>query len=118
MVSKVTTGKMVRVFVLDAGPDPGLLIPHRWHHLRPGHQEGIELKRGNAGGWGSQAVDPAPAQGVIVEVSGWAPSASSRQEMATQRTDSHPAKPESPLSCDPWGILAASDRATSGRRKT
>ena len=30
-------------------------------------KEGIVLDRGNAGGWGSQAVDLAPAQGAIVE---------------------------------------------------
>ena len=33
------------------------------------YQEGITLARGNAGGWGSQAVDLAPAQGAIIEFS-------------------------------------------------
>ena len=30
-------------------------------------KEGIELKIGNTGNWGSQAVDLSPAQGAIVE---------------------------------------------------
>jgi nitrite reductase (NO-forming) len=30
-------------------------------------KEGIHLKRGNDGNWGSQAVDLSPAQGAIVE---------------------------------------------------
>jgi nitrite reductase (NO-forming) len=32
-------------------------------------KEGVILKKGNAGNWGSQAVDLAPAQGAIVEFS-------------------------------------------------
>jgi nitrite reductase (NO-forming) len=32
-------------------------------------KEGVILARGNAAGWGSQAVDLAPAQGAIVELS-------------------------------------------------
>ena len=32
-------------------------------------KEGIVLAKGNAGSWGSQAVDLAPAQGAIVEFS-------------------------------------------------
>ena len=32
-------------------------------------KEGISLVKGNAGGWGSQAVDLAPAQGAIIEFS-------------------------------------------------
>lgn len=32
-------------------------------------KEGVQLVKGNAGGWGSQAVDLSPAQGAIVEFS-------------------------------------------------
>jgi nitrite reductase (NO-forming) len=31
-------------------------------------KEGISLVKGNAGGWGSQAVDLSPTQGAIVEL--------------------------------------------------
>ena len=32
-------------------------------------KEGVHLERGNDGNWGSQAVDLAPAQGAIIEMS-------------------------------------------------
>ena len=32
-------------------------------------KEGIQLLKGNTGGWGAQAVDLAPAQGAIIEFS-------------------------------------------------
>ena len=32
-------------------------------------KEGVQLVKGNAGGWGSQAVDLSPAQGAIIEFS-------------------------------------------------
>ncbi len=35
---KVDTGKSVRVFVLDAGPEHRQLVPHRRHDLQHGHQ--------------------------------------------------------------------------------
>src|SRR5512146_3479847 len=58
-----------RVFVLDAGPN----IDSSFHVVGTIFdqviKEGIELSRGNAGGWGAQAVDLAPAQGAIIEFS-------------------------------------------------
>ncbi len=63
----VTTGGRVRVFVLDAGPS----VDSSYHVVGTIFdqvtKEGVQLVRGNAGGWGSQAVDLAPAQGAIVE---------------------------------------------------
>ena len=57
----------VRVFVLDAGPS-GTAPSTSWGDLRQGDQGGHPARpRGNAGGWGSQAVDLAPAQGAIIE---------------------------------------------------
>ncbi len=65
----VTTRGRVRVFILDAGPN----IDSSFHVVGTIFdtviKEGITLARGNAGGWGSQTVDLAPAQGAIVEFS-------------------------------------------------
>ena len=64
---QVETGKRVRVFVLDAGPN----IDSSFHVVGTIFdtvtKEGIRLERGNAGNWGSQAVDLSPAQGAIIE---------------------------------------------------
>ena len=64
---QIETGKRVRVFILDAGPS----IDSSFHIVGTIFdrviKEGIELKVGNAGSWGSQAVDLSPAQGAIVE---------------------------------------------------
>jgi nitrite reductase (NO-forming) len=66
---QVTTKGRVRVFVLDAGPN----IDSSYHVVGTIFdtviKEGIVLARGNAQGWGSQAVDLAPAQGAIIEFS-------------------------------------------------
>ncbi len=66
---QVTTKGRVRVFVLDAGPN----IDSSFHAVGTIFdtviKEGIVLARGNAQGWGSQAVDLAPAQGAIIEFS-------------------------------------------------
>lgn len=66
---QVTTKGRVRVFVLDAGPN----IDSSFHVVGTIFdqviKEGIELQRGNAGGWGAQAVDLAPAQAAIIEFS-------------------------------------------------
>jgi nitrite reductase (NO-forming) len=66
---QVTTKGRVRVFVLDAGPD----IDSSFHVVGTIFdtviKEGMILARGNAGGWGSQAVDLSPAQGAIIEFS-------------------------------------------------
>ncbi len=55
------------MFVLDAGPS----VDSSYHVVGTIFdnvvKEGIELRRGNEDGWGSQAVDLAPAQGAIVE---------------------------------------------------
>ena len=64
---EVATGKRVRVFVLDAGPSTDSSFHVVGTIFDNVIKEGIELHRGNAGGWGSQAVDLAPAQGAIVE---------------------------------------------------
>jgi Putative multicopper oxidases len=64
---KVGTGERVRIFILDAGPN----IDSSFHIVGTIFdtvtKEGIMLKKGNEGSWGSQAVDLSPAQGAIVE---------------------------------------------------
>jgi len=64
---EVGTGKTVRVFVLNAGPS----IDSSFHVVgtifNTVIKEGVHLSKGNAGHWGSQAVDLSPAQGAIVE---------------------------------------------------
>ena len=66
---QVTTKGRVRVFVLDAGPN----IDSSFHVVGTIFdtviKEGLILARGNAQGWGSQAVDLSPAQGAIIEFS-------------------------------------------------
>ena len=65
----VTSKGRVRVFILDAGPS----IDSSFHVVGTIFdtviKEGIILAKGNAGGWGSQAVDLSPSQGAIVEFS-------------------------------------------------
>ena len=64
---QIATGKRVRAFILDAGPS----IDSSFHIVGTIFdrviKEGIELKVGNPGGFGSQAVDLSPAQGAMVE---------------------------------------------------
>jgi nitrite reductase (NO-forming) len=66
---EVATKGRVRLFILDAGPN----IDSSFHVVGTIFdnviKEGVTLARGNAGGWGSQAVDLSPAQGAIVEFS-------------------------------------------------
>ena len=63
----VPTGGRVRVFVLNAGPS----IDSSFHVVGTIFsrviKEGIQLAIGNAGNWGSQAMDLSPAQGGMVE---------------------------------------------------
>jgi nitrite reductase (NO-forming) len=63
----VDTGERVRIFVLNAGPS----VDSSFHVVGTIFdtviKEGVALERGNAGSWGSQAVDLSPAQGAIVE---------------------------------------------------
>ncbi len=65
----VPTKGRVRVFVLDAGPN----IDSSFHVVGTIFdtvtKEGVSLLKGNADGWGSQAVDLSPAQGAIIEFS-------------------------------------------------
>jgi nitrite reductase (NO-forming) len=65
----VPTNGRVRIFVLDVGPN----IDSSFHIVGTIFdtvtKEGIQLVKGNAGGWGSQAVDLSPAQGAIIELS-------------------------------------------------
>lgn len=64
---KVDTGKRVRIFVLNAGPS----IDSSFHIVGTIFdtviKEGVALMPKNAGNYGSQAVDLAPAQGAIIE---------------------------------------------------
>jgi len=63
----VGTGERVRIFVLNAGPS----IDSSFHIVGTifdtVRKEGVALNPGNAGNWGSQAMDLAPAQGGFVE---------------------------------------------------
>ena len=64
---EVGTGERVRIFVLNAGPS----IDSSFHIVGTIFdsvtKEGVALKLGNPGNWGSQAMDLAPAQGGYVE---------------------------------------------------
>lgn len=65
----VGTGERVRVFVLNAGPSVDSAFHIVGTIFDTVIKEGVKLERGNDGGWGSQVVDLAPAQGAIVEFS-------------------------------------------------
>jgi nitrite reductase (NO-forming) len=64
---EIPTGERVRVFVLNAGPS----VDSSFHIVGTIFdrvvKEGVELRIDNAGRYGSQAVDLAPAQGAFVE---------------------------------------------------
>lgn len=65
---EVPTGDTVRFYVLDVGPsiDSSFhIVGTIFHDVI---KEGIHLVAGNDGNWGSQAVDLAPAQGAIIEL--------------------------------------------------
>lgn len=64
---KVGTGKRIRVFVLDAGPNVGSSFHIVGTIFDQVIKEGVGLLRGNSGNWASQAVDLSRAQGAIVE---------------------------------------------------
>jgi nitrite reductase (NO-forming) len=64
---QVPTGGRVRVFVLDAGPSVDSSFHVVGTIFDQVTKEGVSLVRGNAGGWGAQAVDLSPAQGAIIE---------------------------------------------------
>jgi nitrite reductase (NO-forming) len=65
---KVDTGKSVRLFVLDTGPN----IDSSFHIVgtifNTVIKEGIALTPANEGHYGSQAVDLSPAQGALIEL--------------------------------------------------
>jgi nitrite reductase (NO-forming) len=65
---EVGVGETVRAFVLNAGPSVDSsfhVVGTIFHDVI---KEGIHLREGNEGNWGSQAVDLSPAQGAIVEM--------------------------------------------------
>jgi nitrite reductase (NO-forming) len=64
---QVESGRRIRVFILDAGPNLGSSFRIEGAVFDRVIKEGIELEVGNSGGWGSQAVDLSPGQGAIVE---------------------------------------------------
>ena len=66
---QVPTKGTVRVFVLDAGPNLDSSFHVVGTIFNSVIKEGIELKSGNAGGWGAQAVDLSPAQAAILQFS-------------------------------------------------
>lgn len=65
---EVNTGESVRLFVLNAGPN----IDSSFHIVgtifNTVIKEGVWLTPDNPGGYGAQAVDLAPAQGAIIEL--------------------------------------------------
>ncbi len=65
----VKTKGRVRVFVLNVGPNLDSSFHVVGTIFDQVEKEGVLLERGNAGGWGSQAVDLSPAQGAIIEFS-------------------------------------------------
>lgn len=64
---KVPTGERVRIYVLNAGPSVDSAFHIVGTIFDSVIKEGVMLKSGNEGNWGSQVVDLAPAQGAIVE---------------------------------------------------
>jgi nitrite reductase (NO-forming) len=63
----IDTGKRVRAFVLNVGPNVGTSFHIVGTIFDTVIKEGVVLAKGNAGGWGSQAVDLSPAQGAVIE---------------------------------------------------
>jgi nitrite reductase (NO-forming) len=63
----VKTGGRVRVFVLDAGPSVDSSFHVVGTIFNSVVKEGVQLLPNNPGGYGSQAMDLAPAQGGFVE---------------------------------------------------
>jgi nitrite reductase (NO-forming) len=64
----VTTGEDIRMFVLNVGPSIDTsfhVVGGIFHEVV---KEGVQLSAGNEGNWGSQAVDLAPAQGAVIEM--------------------------------------------------
>jgi nitrite reductase (NO-forming) len=64
----VAANDRIRIFVLDAGPNEDNSFHIVGTIFDTVTKEGIQLLKGNAAGWGSQAVDLAPAQGAVIEL--------------------------------------------------
>ena len=65
---QVAAGDRIRIFVLNVGPNEISSFHIVGTIFDTVIKEGISLVKGNAGGWGSQAVDLSPAQAAIVEL--------------------------------------------------
>ncbi len=63
----VKTGGRVRLFVLDAGPNLGTSFHVVGTIFDTVEKEGVLLQKGNADGWGAQAVDLSAAQAAIIQ---------------------------------------------------
>ena len=64
---EIPTGKRIRVYILNTGPNISTSFHVVGTIFDTVIREGVALERGNAGNYGSQAVDLSPAQGAIVE---------------------------------------------------
>jgi hypothetical protein len=64
----IPTGESVRMFVLNTGPSIDTSFHVVGTIFRDVIKEGVHLAAGNEGNWGSQAVDLAPAQGALIEM--------------------------------------------------
>ncbi len=64
---EVPTGKRIRLFVLDAGPNLDSSFHVVGTIFDTVRKEGVLMDASQNGGWGSQAVDLSPAQGAIIE---------------------------------------------------
>lgn len=64
---QVETGADVRMFVLNVGPSVDSSFHIVGTIFNTVIKEGVQLTSGNAGNWGSQAVDLSPAQGAVIE---------------------------------------------------
>ncbi|HSM67547.1 MAG TPA: multicopper oxidase domain-containing protein [Ilumatobacteraceae bacterium] len=65
---EVATGEDIRMFVLNVGPSVDTsfhVVGGIFHEVI---KEGVHLTAGNEGNWGAQAVDLAPAQGAVIEM--------------------------------------------------
>ncbi len=65
---QVQPGERIRLFVLDVGPNESSSFHIVGTIFDTVISEGMALVKGNAGGWGSQAVDLSPAQAAIIEL--------------------------------------------------
>jgi nitrite reductase (NO-forming) len=64
---EIPTGKRIRLFVLDAGPNVDSSFHVVGTIFDSVRKEGVLMDAATNGGWGSQAVDLAPAQAAIIE---------------------------------------------------